>query len=58
MFKSQVFPKGVALMTGTGIVPSDEFTCMPGDVIKIDISGIGSLENPVTKVVSSAHGIA
>ena len=41
------FPHGVFLLTGTGIVPDDDFTLMRGDLIQIDIEGIGSLENHV-----------
>ncbi len=41
------FPNGVMLMTGTGIVPPDEFTLATGDRVKITIDGIGTLENPV-----------
>ncbi|OWK36648.1 fumarylacetoacetate hydrolase family protein [Fimbriiglobus ruber] len=41
------FPTGVLLMTGTGIVPPDEFTLSSGDVVDITISGIGTLSNPV-----------
>jgi 2-dehydro-3-deoxy-D-arabinonate dehydratase len=44
------FPNGAALMTGTGIVPPDDFTLMAGDVVAITIDGIGSLQNTV-KVV-------
>ncbi len=48
--RSQVFPHGAILLTGTGIVPPDEFTLHPGDHVQIEISGIGRLENPVVKV--------
>ncbi len=34
-------------MTGTGIVPGDEFTLQSGDVISITIDGIGTLVNPM-----------
>jgi 2-dehydro-3-deoxy-D-arabinonate dehydratase len=44
-----VFPDGVVLLTGTGIVPPDEFSLAPGDVVTIDIDGIGSLRNPVVR---------
>ncbi|MGB0420250.1 MAG: hypothetical protein ACPGL0_03685 [Limisphaerales bacterium] len=37
-------------MTGTGVVPNDDFTLEQGDVVTIDISGIGSLTNPVIRV--------
>jgi 2-dehydro-3-deoxy-D-arabinonate dehydratase len=47
LFRNQSFPRGVFLMTGTGIVPSDDFTLQNGDVIRIAIDGIGVLENRV-----------
>jgi 2-dehydro-3-deoxy-D-arabinonate dehydratase len=50
LFRSQKFPHGVVLLTGTGIVPPDGFTLAAGDVVRIGISGIGSLENPVMEV--------
>jgi 2-dehydro-3-deoxy-D-arabinonate dehydratase len=34
-------------MTGTGIVPADDFTLAHGDLIRITIDGIGTLENRV-----------
>ncbi|MEZ4861358.1 MAG: fumarylacetoacetate hydrolase family protein [Caldilineaceae bacterium] len=40
------FPHGVFLMTGTGIVPGDEFTLQAGDVIQITVGDL-VLENPV-----------
>ena len=42
------FPTGVYLLTGTGIVP-DDFTLEAGDVVDIDIAGIGCLSNPVVQ---------
>ncbi len=50
IFQSQVFPFGCALLTGTGLVPDDDFTLEEGDTILIEISGIGSLHNPVVRV--------
>lgn len=41
-----VFP-GTVLLTGTGIVPPDDFSLAPGDVIDIAIDGLGLLRNPV-----------
>src|SRR5262249_19220945 len=41
------FPHGVILLTGTGIVPPDEFALASGDVVHIDITGIGRLTNVV-----------
>ncbi len=41
------FPDGVILLTGTGIVPPDDFTLEHGDDIAIEVSGIGRLCNRV-----------
>ncbi len=50
LFRSQSFPQGAALLTGTGIVPPDDFTLQAADEIAIEISGIGLLRNPVVAV--------
>ena len=50
VFRSQEFPNGVVLLTGTGVVPGDDFTLNAGDVVGINISGIGTLENTVVEV--------
>jgi 2-dehydro-3-deoxy-D-arabinonate dehydratase len=47
--RDNVFPSGVFLLTGTGIVPPDDFTLCAGDVVRITIDGIGSLVNPVVQ---------
>jgi 2-dehydro-3-deoxy-D-arabinonate dehydratase len=39
------FPHGAVLLTGTGIVPPDEFSLAAGDLVNIDITGIGRLTN-------------
>src|SRR5262245_17749202 len=41
------FPQGAVLLTGTGIVPPDDFTLQSGDRITIDITAIGRLVNTV-----------
>jgi 2-dehydro-3-deoxy-D-arabinonate dehydratase len=50
LFRSQSFPRGAVLLTGTGVVPNEDFTLQPGDVVRIDVDGIGSLENSVVVV--------
>jgi 2-dehydro-3-deoxy-D-arabinonate dehydratase len=45
LFRDNSFPDGVFLMTGTGVVPGDEFSLTSGDVIRIAVDGIGVLEN-------------
>jgi len=47
LFRDNSFPDGAFLMTGTGIVPADEFTLAHGDLIRITIDPIGTLENRV-----------
>lgn len=47
LYKECSFPHGSLLMTGTGIVPSNDFTLHHGDEIKITISPIGTLINKV-----------
>ncbi len=47
LFRENSFPDGCILLTGTGVVPPDEFTLRSGDVIRITIPPIGTLENPV-----------
>ena len=44
------FPVGVVLLTGTGIVPDESFSLSAGDLVTIDIAGIGTLTNPVVQV--------
>jgi 2-dehydro-3-deoxy-D-arabinonate dehydratase len=50
LFRSQQFPNGVVLLTGAGVVPPDSFTLEADDAVRITISGIGRLENPVAVV--------
>jgi 2-dehydro-3-deoxy-D-arabinonate dehydratase len=47
--KETSFPSGALLLTGTGIVPPDDFSLAAGDIVHIDISGIGRLTNPVAQ---------
>jgi len=49
LFKENDLPNGAFLLTGTGIVPPDEFTLEDGDSVSITIAGIGALTNPVVK---------
>ncbi len=46
--RSLDFPHGVLLMTGTGVVPPDDFTLEPGDVVRVTIAGM-VLQNPVVR---------
>ena len=53
LFRALDFPWGVVLLTGTGIVPPDDFTLAADDVVRISADPIGELWNPVM-VVGSA----
>ena len=48
--RSNAYPSGVMLLTGTGIVPPADFTLQPGDDITITIDAIGTLQNRVKEV--------
>jgi len=54
LFQALEFPVGVVLLTGTSIVPPPELTLAGGDVVSIDVAGIGTLVNPV-EVVGTAR---
>ena len=45
LYQEMDFPFGSFLMTGTCLVPSNDFTLAEGDVIEITIDGIGTLTN-------------
>ena len=47
VYRECSFPTGCLVMTGTGIVPGNDFTLKPGDEIKISIDKIGTLINIV-----------
>ena len=44
------FHMASVLLTGAGVVPPDSFTLAADDRVRITISGIGTLENPVAVV--------
>jgi 2-dehydro-3-deoxy-D-arabinonate dehydratase len=46
LFRELSFPHGAFLLTGTGVVPDENFTLQTGDSVRIDIDGL-ALENPV-----------
>lgn len=47
LYRDNKFPSGAYLLTGTGIVPPDDFTLHHDDEICISIDGIGTLANSV-----------
>jgi 2-dehydro-3-deoxy-D-arabinonate dehydratase len=50
LYRSQSFPHGAVLLTGTGIVPPDDFSLQVADNVQISISGVGTLDNSVRLV--------
>jgi 2-dehydro-3-deoxy-D-arabinonate dehydratase len=50
LYRETTFPHGAYLMTGTGVVPPDSFTLLPGDRVDITIEGIGTLSNIVEQL--------
>jgi 2-dehydro-3-deoxy-D-arabinonate dehydratase len=46
LFRELAFPHGAFLLTGTGVVPGEDFTLRSGDVVRIAIDGL-ALENHV-----------
>jgi 2-dehydro-3-deoxy-D-arabinonate dehydratase len=49
LYRESSFPNGSFLLTGTGIVPPDDFTLLAGDRVEIRIDGIGCLINTVER---------
>jgi len=49
LFRETSFPQGCLLMTGTGIVPPNDFTLQGGDAISITIEPMGCLTNSVAR---------
>jgi 2-dehydro-3-deoxy-D-arabinonate dehydratase len=49
LFRANSFPIGCLMMTGTGVVP-DDFTLAKGDQVRIEIEGIGILENEIGEI--------
>jgi 2-dehydro-3-deoxy-D-arabinonate dehydratase len=47
--KDNSFPNGTFLLTGTGVVPPDNFTLAANDSVAISITGIGTLTNPIVQ---------
>jgi 2-dehydro-3-deoxy-D-arabinonate dehydratase len=47
LFRCQDFPYGVILSTGTGIVPPMDVALVAGDIVEINVAGLGTISNPV-----------
>jgi 2-dehydro-3-deoxy-D-arabinonate dehydratase len=62
LLRDNPVPAGSVLLTGTGLVPGDDFTLEPGHTVEITVPEIGTLKNPVvsateltTKTRSEIH---
>jgi len=62
LLRDNPVPAGSVLLTGTGLVPPDDFTLEPGHTVEIIVPEIGTLTNPVvsateltTRARSEAH---
>jgi 2-dehydro-3-deoxy-D-arabinonate dehydratase len=55
LFREDDFPEGAVLSTGTSLVPDLPFTLQAADEIRIAISGIGELTNPVVRGKSAVR---
>jgi 2-dehydro-3-deoxy-D-arabinonate dehydratase len=47
--RQMAFPDGAVLSTGTGLVPSLDFTLEIGDTVTVTVDGVGTLSNPVER---------
>ena len=46
LLRDNPVPAGSVFLTGTGLVPPDEFTLLPGDAVQIGVGSL-TLENKV-----------
>jgi 2-dehydro-3-deoxy-D-arabinonate dehydratase len=49
LYRENEFRDGAFLLTGTGVVPPDDFTLKGGETVAISIEGVGVLQNPVIR---------
>lgn len=57
LFRCQIFPDGVILSTGTGIVPTMDISLEAGDVVSIVLDEVGVLTNKVVRIPLDSHNI-
>jgi len=56
LFAELAHPAGAVLLTGTGVVPPDEFTLHDGDRVRIAIDGVDVLEHDIYRKGAAGHG--
>jgi 2-dehydro-3-deoxy-D-arabinonate dehydratase len=49
LLRDNPVPPGSVLVTGTGLVPPDDFTLEPGQRVEIAVPDIGTLQNSVAR---------
>ena len=49
LFRGDIHPDGAVLSTGTCLVPAAPFSLQDGDVVTVEVAGVGSLTNPVVR---------
>lgn len=49
LFRGDIHPDGAVLSTGTCLVPAAPFSLQDGDVVTVEVTGVGSLTNPVVR---------
>ena len=54
LLRDNPVPAGSVLLTGTGLVPPDDFTLEPGQTVEITVPEIGTLTNPVVSATELA----
>ena len=54
LLRDNPVPVGSVLLTGTGLVPPDDFTLEPGHTVEITVPEIGTLRNPVVAAAELA----
>jgi len=52
LIRDNIIPPGTILLTGTGIVPPDDFSLQHGDIVEIEVEKIGVLRNRIEKLSS------
>ncbi|TDD70422.1 DUF2437 domain-containing protein [Jiangella aurantiaca] len=58
LLRADMFPDGAVLSTGTCLVPAAPWTLCAGDVVRIEIGGVGELANPVVEGVEAMSWLA
>ena len=57
LFRGQSHPYGAVLSTGTGLVPELDFSLQSGDVVSIELEGVGTLSNVVQRDLAGPQPI-